>query len=308
MTFVTLFVALLLDRARPIPASSALHGWFGTYAGKLALDLNAGKPVHGLVGWLAAVCPWAALALAVYFLLSAVDPVPAWVWSVIVLYACLGFRNVLQALRDIYAALHVGDVDRARQLLAQWRGVSASDYSETDLAKVAIETGILRAQRELFGVLFWFVVLPGPTGAVLYRLASELEMRWGRRPDEDSLAFGRFSRQAFAVLDWIPARLAAIGFAIAGDFEDAVSSWRSQAQTWFDPDEGIILASGAGAMRVQLGGPLPREIGVDFRPELGEGDLPDAEHLQSTIYLLWRTLIVWLTVLLIFTLAQWVGS
>ena len=308
MSLVTIIAALLLDRARPLPASSPLLGWFRTYTDRLALDLNAGKPVHGAIGWLAAVCPWAVLALVVFFLLNAVDPVPGWLWSLVVLYACLGFRNVLQALKDLYDALHAGDVERARQLLLEWRGESASEYGESDLAKVAVETAILRAQRELFGVLFWFVLLPGPTGAVLYRLASDLESRWGRRYDEDFVAFGRFAQRAFHLLDWIPVRLAAISFAIAGDFEDAVSSWRTQAQAWLDPEDGIVLASGAGAMGVQLGGPLPREIGVDFRPDLGEGDVPDAEHLQSTIYLLWRALIVWLTVLLIFTLAHWVGS
>ncbi len=60
--------------------------------------------------------------------------------------------------------------------------------------------------------------------------------------------------------------------------------------------------------RVQLGGPLPREGGVDFRPDLGEGDPPDAQHLQSAMYLLWRTLIVWVGLLLLLTLARWVGA
>jgi adenosylcobinamide-phosphate synthase len=69
-----------------------------------------------------------------------------------------------------------------------------------------------------------------------------------------------------------------------------------------------MLASGAGALGLSLGGPLSREGGVDFRPELGEGARPDADDLQSAYYLLWRTLVVWLVLLLMLTLARWVGA
>jgi len=53
---------------------------------------------------------------------------------------------------------------------------------------------------------------------------------------------------------------------------------------------------------------LPYEGGVDFRPELGDGDPADAHHLQSAQSLLWRTLVVWIILLLLLTLARWVGS
>ena len=67
-------------------------------------------------------------------------------------------------------------------------------------------------------------------------------------------------------------RLSAVGFAIAGNFEDAISAWRTQARSWIDQGQGIVLASGAGALGVRLGGPLPLDVGVDFRPELGDGE------------------------------------
>ena len=105
MTFVTLVVALLLDRARPLPDTSAALEWFRRYADRLVHDLNAGKPVHGTVGWLAAVCPWVLGALIVFCVLYYLNPVLGWLWSLAVLYLCLGFRNLTQALKDIYAAL-----------------------------------------------------------------------------------------------------------------------------------------------------------------------------------------------------------
>ena len=308
MAFFTILAALLIERARPLPWTDTLLGALHRYTDRLARDLNAGQTAHGTVGWFAAVCPWVLAALVGFYLLHVLNPALGWVWTVVVLYACLGFRDVVQALKAIFEALHAGDLERARSLLLQWRGEPAGAYGETEIAKAAIETALVRAHREVFGVIFWFVLLPGPSGALLYRLAAEMEQRWGQRRDPEFRAFGRFSSQAFHVLDWLPVRLSAIGFAIAGNFEDAVAAWRSHAQSWLDSAQGILLASGAGALGVRLGGPLPLESGVDFRPDLGEGEPPDADTLQSALYLLWRTLIVWLVLLLLLTLARWVGA
>ena len=308
MALLSLIAALLLDRARPLPSLNILWVWFRRYADRIAQDLNAGQPVHGTAGWLAAVCPWVLAALIVFYVLHYINPGLGWLWTVAVLYACIAFRQVGQTLNDIFEALRAGDLLRARELLSGWRGEPASEYGESEVAKAAIETALTRAHRELFGVLFWFIILPGPAGAVLYRLSVDLSRRWGARKDDEFSAFGRFSARIFHYLDWLPLRLSAIGFAIAGNFEDAVSSWRACAAAWRNPDDGIILASGAGALGVQLGGPLPREGGVDFRPDLGDGDPADANHLQSAMYLLWRTLIVWVVLLLLLTLARWVGT
>jgi adenosylcobinamide-phosphate synthase len=308
MAFFTLIAALLVENARPPTWARVPLAWFRRYTDRLSHDLNAGQPVHGMVGWAAAVCPPVLAALLAFYLLYYLNPLLGWLWTVVVLYFCLGFRAVVHGMRDVFEALRAGDLDKARLLLAGWRGQSAEGYSEAEIAKAAIETGLLRAHRQVFGVIFWFILLPGPAGALLYRLGLELEQRWGSRGEDEFGPFGRFARKAFHVLDWLPARLSAIGFAIAGDFEDAVSAWRTQAQSWRDPAQGIVLASGAGALGVRLGGPLPLGPAVDFRPEIGEGDSPDAEHLQSATSLLWRALIVWLALLLIMTLARWAGG
>jgi cobalamin biosynthesis protein CobD/CbiB len=308
VSFFTIIAALLIERARPLPWGSGLLAAFRGYTDRLAHDLNAGKVSHGTVGWFAAVCPWVLAALMVFYLLHWLNPLLGWVWTVAVLYTCIALRDLVQALKDIFDALRVGDLERARSLLLQWRGEPAGAYGEGEIAKAAIETALLRAHREVFAVIFWFILLPGPAGALLYRLAAEMEQRWGRRRDDEFRAFGRFSARAFRLLDWLPVRLSAIGFAIAGNFEEAIAAWRSYAQSWIDPTQGILLASGAGALGVRLGGPLPLESGVDFRPDLGEGATPDAEYLQSALYLLWRTLIAWLGLLLLLTLARWAGA
>jgi len=307
MSFLCVLAALFLEQLRPLAQPSVLELLFMRYAGRLARDLNAGQAIHGTIAWFVAVLPWVVLALIAHYLFSALGLLFAWAWAVAVLYACIDFKPMLRDYSAIIDALHTGELERARDLVERWRGESAQQYSETDIARVAIEGALLRAHRDLIAVIAWFVVLPGPAGAVLYKLSALLADEWGRRRDEDFHAFGQFSSRVMSVLDWIPVRLTAIGFAIAGDLEDALQCWRVQPAAWSDPELGIVLASGAGALGVRLGGPLPRAGGADYRAPLGTGDEPDTNYMQSAVGLVWRTLVIAMIVLLLVTLARWVG-
>jgi cobalamin biosynthesis protein CobD/CbiB len=108
-------------------------------------------------------------------------------------------------------------------------------------------------------------------------------------------------------MEWVPLRLTAITFAIVGDFEDTIYCWRSQADTWPDAEQGVLLASGAGALGVRLGQPVPNGGEILDRPELGIGDDADADFMQSTVGLVWRALVFWMVLLFLLTLASLIG-
>ena len=129
--------------------------------------------------------------------------------------------------------------------------------ASSEVARLAIEEALVAAHRNVFGVAFWFILLPGPSGAIFYRLAYFFNEVWGNRAQSDEFGdFGDFSRRIFAILDWLPVRLTAIAFSIVGDFEDGVYCWRAQATQWKDKASGILLASGGGALGVRLGMPI----------------------------------------------------
>jgi len=112
------------------------------------------------------------------------------------------------------------------------------------------------------------------------------------------------------MLDWIPARLTALSFAVVGDFEDAAYCWRIQAKTWPATEGGeplgTVLASGAGALGVQIGGSLQQLVGdAYYRPDLGIGDPVQSDILPSAVGLVWRALVLWLLLILLITLANW---
>jgi adenosylcobinamide-phosphate synthase len=122
-----------------------------------------------------------------------------------------------------------------------------------------------------------------------------------------SEAFAAFAVRAFMIIDWLPARLTAMSFAVVGNFQDAADCWRTQARTWANVAQGIILSGGAGALGVKLGGELHEYGRVSYRPELGTGDDADADYLSSTVGLIWRALVMWMFLIGVVTLARSLG-
>src|SRR5690606_8909829 len=125
-----------------------------------------------------------------YWLLWELQPLFAFVFNIVVLYLCMGFRHESHSFTEIHLALRMGELDRARTLLAAWRGGGYDEASASEIARLSIEMALVAAHRNLFGVVFWFVILPGPRGAVVDRAARLLDENWGRRQEEEVGALG----------------------------------------------------------------------------------------------------------------------
>jgi cobalamin biosynthesis protein CobD/CbiB len=218
--------------------------------------------------------------------------------DVAVLHATVRFLATTAALAGIERALREGDAAAAANRLAEWQAVPVEAQEPGAIARLAAEHGLKEAHHGTFAPLFWFLVLPGPLGLVLYPLAQRAARGWALVDPEDS-DFGWFAARAFFVIDWVPQRVSAFVFAVVGNFEDALYCWRMQAAAWIQPDEGIVLASGAGALGVRLGEPVPSGEAFVVRPTLGLGELAREDALASLEGLLWRALVVWLIVFLL---------
>jgi cobalamin biosynthesis protein CobD/CbiB len=307
MSFFSLLAALLLEHLYPLVNRIQLYAHFTRYADFLERHFNAGQSRHGMIAWMLAVVPPVAAIAVAYYVLYHVSPLLGWVLNAAVLYATMGFKYFSNTAGGIGEALRAQDLGRARSLLGGWRERPADELETGEIARVTIEQTLAWGHRQIFAVLLWFVVL-GAAGAVLYRLSSILTHRWGELERSDAGDFGRFAARFFAWVDWIPVRLSAIGFAVVGDFEDAMYCWRSQAASWAEPAQGIILAAGAGALGVKLGEPLHHAGSLEFRPELGLGDEADPDYIESAVSLIWRALVLWLAVLALLQIGQWVGG
>jgi adenosylcobinamide-phosphate synthase len=296
MNLLAIVAALALEQWRSFEWRASVEHAFVAYARGIERRLNGGTLGQGVIATVLAIAPPVVLATLTWWFLDRLHPFFGLVFNVFALYALMGFRRFSHAISAIISALKSADIGGARRALASWHTTSTAELSSQDIARLAIERGLADAYRQVFAVLFWFVVLPGPAGAVLYRAAALLAAEWkGALP---------------GLLDWIPARLTALSFAVVGDFEDAAFCWRTQAPMW--PEAyggeaiGVVLASGAGALGVQVGGSLPGYAGApDPRPEIGIGDAVEAEILPSAVGLVWRALVLWLLLVFLLSLANW---
>ena len=329
MGFLAVLVALVLEQIKPLPRETSMHEALRAYVGWCGRNFDAGRPHHAWVAWGAAVLVPSVAVAGVYELLNWHNAMLGLAFDILVLYGTLGFRQFSHYFTDIRDALERGDENEARRLLAEWRHLDTSELPRTEVLRHVIEHALLAAHRHVFGVFFWFVALSalglGPVGAVLYRLAEFCSRYWGFRqramdaPVNDSLL--DLSRRLFSLIDHVPARLTAFGFAVVGDFEEAVAGWRRDATLWQHPNEGIILAAAAGAVGVQLGGAAPPGVTPDRRKTFTSGAAPDlaaavgstpgttAEpgHLPSVVGLVWRSVVLWLVLVALLTAANVIG-
>ena len=74
---------------------------------------------------------------------------------------------------------------------------------------------------------------------------------------------------------------------------------------WPEKSSAILIASGGGALGVKLGMPIHESGEIVNRPEMGQGDEANADHMQSTVGLIWRALLVCLFLLTLVSLAGW---
>ncbi len=307
MSLLSLIAVFVIEQLQPLDYRRIVADPIAAWADFIESRFNAGAYRHGVLAWSCAVLLPVVLVGAIYALLVGVNPLLGWLVNIGVLYLTMGFRQFSHHYTEIQLALRLGDLERARQLLAEWQGRSTFGLGSEDIARLSIEGALAASHRHVFAIILWFVLLPGPCGALLYRIALIVRDRWMQLGDLQSNEFSLFSRQVFGIIDWLPLRATAAAFAIVGDFEDAAYCWRTQPAQWPDRDLGIVLASGAGALGVQLGRPVAEGVEVSDRAELGLGAPADVDFMQSAVGLVWRATVLWMVLLFLLGLASVVG-
>jgi adenosylcobinamide-phosphate synthase len=323
MSFISVLFALLLEQARPLSRANPIHAAMRAWVRWCTRSLDAGTPMHGWMVWSLAVGGPALAALVIYWLLGYFVAWPlAVLWSAMVLYTSLGFRQFSFHFTQIRDALADGDDALAKRLLADWQHLDANHLQRGELIGQVIEVSVLAAHRHVFGVLAWFSVLAafglGPTGAVLYRLAEFVARYWRHQSEAHhqpvSPALQQNAQHAWTMMDWLPARGTAISFAIVGNFEEAIDSWRRYAQRRDTSNDGLVLAATAGAVNIQLStvsqyaaaqGAAPAAVADD--DTFVERPQPELQHLAVVVGLVWRTVVMWILMLALLTLARLLG-
>ncbi|MNN57237.1 cobalamin biosynthesis protein [compost metagenome] len=138
--------------------------------------------------------------------------------------------------------------------------------------------------------------MAGAPGLVIYRLSNTLDAMWGYR-NERFERFGWAAARIDDVLNYLPARLVALTYALLGKTRLALQCWRTQAPAWDSPNAGPVMAAGAGALGVQLGGAAVYHGELHERAQLGEGPAADADAIERGWRLVRHGVWLWLLVL-----------
>ena len=319
MAFCALIAVLLIEQLLPLNVYLVVHRPLTRLARFVELHANAGERQQALIAWFLLSVGLSLITFFVYLGLVAVSPVLGWAFSALVLYLMLAFRQESHHFYRVQRALQKDDLSRAWRAWREWQGMtpdgSAPGAREDPgvpgaaarIASQSIASALLASHRHVFGVMVCFCLLPGPSGAVLYRVASIVADVWGARTLPEGGHFSAVARQFFFYIDWLPARVSAAAFAVAGDFESAVFAWKTNGgealSSQLDANSRVVLNSGAGALGVRLVGVGVRD-GDAETAGFGAGRPADTDSVRRTSSLLWRVLLIWLFLLMLFAVAQ----
>ena len=287
--------ACVLDQLLGEPARLHPLVGFGRLAGALEARLNGTSLSSRQRQWWGLLA-WALLVLLpsafISYLISAFGGPIQVVLGTIVLYLVIGGRSLQEHADWVRDDLSAGNLTDARMHVSWLVSRDTRQLDETGISKACVESVLENGNDALFAPIFWFCVL-GPAGAVLYRLANTLDAMWGYRTDR-YLDFGRAAAKLDDALNYLPARLTALSYALAGNTQQALRCWKTQAAGWDSPNAGPVMAAGAGALDLRLGGAADYHGATEQRSALGIGTPPAAPDIERAQRLLRQSLWLWL--------------
>jgi adenosylcobinamide-phosphate synthase len=272
---------------------------FGWLASKLEASLNiANKKNNANQRWVGTFA--LALLLAPFILLAywlCHIPVISIVADTLLLYFAIGHKSLHDHARAVTRALSNHDEASAKMAASY---MVSRDSAAIEPVPATVESVLENGNDGVFGALFWFFIAGG-TGALLFRLANTMDAMWGYKTPR-FYYFGWAAARLDDVLDYIPARLTALTYAILGNTKLALNCWKTQAPLWDSPNAGPVMATGAGALHVQLGGAARYQGEWHERPTLGAGEAPIAEDIERALKLVRYGVYLWLLVMLVFSI------
>ena len=286
--------ALALDRLFGEPPRWHPLVGFGRWAAALErlVRRHIGEGIGaGMLAWALAVLPWVGLVAV----LGRVHPFVEDALAVGCLALAVGARSLREHLEPVRDALAAGDLASARARVAFLVSRDTAAMAGEDVARAATESALENGHDAVLAPLVWFALLGAP-GVVLHRLANTLDAMWGYRTPRYE-RFGKCAARIDDGLGWPSARVTALLYALGGRTAAALQCWRRQAPQWDSPNAGPVMAAGAGALGVELGGAAVYHGELHQRPQLGEGPPADADAIERGWQLVCKGVWLWLLLL-----------
>lgn len=324
MSFIAVFLALFVESLIPPSQLARIKDMNSRFTVELEIDFAAlGAPRFAFLQWWIPVLLWTS---GVYFLNDVMGQLgwfPVLVFQLIALLYGLRFWHFSEIFTTMALFLSQGDFFRARETFLNW--VSYYNHStplvrsHKELIWHAVEHGIERALRQFFAVLFWFMVLPGPSGVALYIAVywsvQREQLRWHTQDlmtehlslpahyAQNRLHALLSPRYVLYLLEWLPARLLAVTWIVLGFPEDYSTLWKEAKQ--HSPLSNRAPLAAVGLAAVGLKG-SPHEPGAQAAADGNPDDAVWNDMLSLTAFrnLVFRSAVVWLVLAAILSLIE----
>lgn len=294
MLIIILLLAIALDYCLGEPRN-AYHPLvaFGHWAKWLETQLLNGQQAsqrQKLAGIVALFC---ALLPSLIGLLGWILPATLkTLFDILILYFCIGARSLQQHALAVCQALQQKDLYLARQQVGKIVSRQTTQMTTLEVRRASIESVLENGADAVFAPLFWFILL-GPFGALIYRLSNTLDAMWGYK-NQRYQHFGWAAARFDDVLNWLPARLTALSYALLGNTQQAFNAWQNQAHLLDSPNAGPVMTAGAGTLNLNLGGPAWYHGQLKNKPWFGGDESPNNADIKRATDLVYQSLALWL--------------
>lgn len=299
MTAVALALGLLIDHF--VGEAKRWHPLVGFGDAASTLE-KAANPSSDTEGKLRGLFCWALMVLipvmAMCLIVSQLSGLALLVVNALVVYFVVGLKSLAEHGRNVAVPLLAGDLPAARQLIAMMVSRDTDMLTQQQVASAACESVLENGSDAIFAALFWFCLLGAP-GAILYRGANTLDAMWGYKTDRYR-SFGWAAARIDDVLNWLPARLTALSYSLLGNFSSGLKCARQQGGLTDSPNAGYVMAAGAGALGISMGGGAIYHGEEHQRPIFGVGRVAEAIDIERAIALVQRASVLWVLLALAF--------
>jgi AmpE protein len=209
------------------------------------------------------------------------------IYDTVILWFCLDAYQLKHQLSDYFSAFVKNDHAISHEHGTKFVREQAAQKltgNITSLARSITCEIFLRSNEQLFGVLFWFVIL-GPLGAVAYYLALTLR-DLSAKQNSPFVELLLPASKVYGVLDWIPVRILGLSYALVGHFINTFNYFRKNLSAGIVQTPEFAIYSGFSALGIEH---------VDVIHA-------DAEENQAALALVDRTVFLWIVIVAIFTL------
>ncbi len=294
MSLITILFSLAIERFFGNLDHLRQFAWFDSYSDFVFKKLESYSFRDGPLGLIVIV---AGIAIPIwtifYYALKDVEMISltGLIIAVITVLYCLGPKDPTRQVKRYIDALDSGeqaDQEAAALYAGKFLNAELND-NPAIVAQDVKQRLFIAANDRIIGVFFWFVLL-GPLGAVLFRMACLLK----EREDTINTGYAKAAHDFYDIMIWPSARICLLGFAVAGSFIGALSHLSEWSALWKRDSNEILVKSGLGALHDE-----------SYKKVINPEAEPDIESVKEALSLTQRTAIALLAILAVLTMVGW---